>query len=102
NIINNSIDAVSLNGEIEIITRKKENLVEITFIDNGHGIKKEHIDKVFEPFFTTKEPGQGIGLGLYLTYNYIKMHNGDINIESEEGKGTKVIIEIPFEKNGYK
>ena len=99
NILNNSIEAIDKNGKIEIITKRKEDGIEINFIDNGKGIKKENIDRIFEPFFTTKEDGKG--MGLYLTYNYIQIHNGFIDIESEEGKGTKVSIFLPT-KNGNK
>ncbi len=60
--------------------------------DTGEGISQENIKKVFDPFFTTKPPGEGTGLGLSVTRNIIDMHGGLICIESEKGKGTRVII----------
>ncbi|MBC77305.1 MAG: hypothetical protein CME64_14960 [Halobacteriovoraceae bacterium] len=73
-----------------------ENLV-LSFYDNGKGIEKSYLDKIWEPFFTTKPTGSGTGLGLYLTYEIIKQHNGSINIESEEGAYAKIIVELPLE-----
>lgn len=63
--------------------------------DTGQGIPKDKLDKVFDPFFTTKPPGQGTGLGLAIIRTIVEKHRGIITIESEEGKGTKVIITLP-------
>ncbi len=63
--------------------------------DTGQGIPKDKLDKVFDPFFTTKPPGQGTGLGLAIIRTIVEKHRGIINIESEAGKGTKVIIMLP-------
>ena len=54
------------------------------------------MDKVFQPFFTTKPSGQGTGLGLSLSYDVIKAHDGTIKIETKEGEGTAFIVELPF------
>ncbi|GJQ33256.1 MAG: hypothetical protein HBSAPP04_20950 [Ignavibacteriaceae bacterium] len=59
------------------------------------GIKKENYGKLFTPFFTTKEAGRGTGLGLAIAYGIMKMHKGDINFVSEEGKGTEFFIRLP-------
>ena len=54
-------------------------------------------DKIFQPFFTTKPTGQGTGLGLSLSYDIItKGHNGHLEVEKEEGMGTRFIIVIPL------
>ncbi|MEJ7626846.1 MAG: ATP-binding protein [Ferruginibacter sp.] len=63
--------------------------------DNGNGIPQTIVDKIFQPFFTTKPTGQGTGLGLSLSYDIIKTHGGEIKVESEEGKGTTFIIQLP-------
>lgn len=63
--------------------------------DTGQGIPKDKLDKIFDPFFTTKPPGQGTGLGLAIIRTIIEKHRGIINIESEEGKGTKVTVMLP-------
>lgn len=68
----------------------------ITVSDNGTGIKKDHIAKVFEPFFTTKDVGEGTGLGLAMVFGAISAHDGLIEVESEEGKGTSFHVYLPL------
>jgi signal transduction histidine kinase len=70
--------------------------VEIKVIDNGGGIPQKIVDKIFQPFFTTKPTGQGTGLGLSLSYDIIKAHDGEIKVETKEGEGTTFIIQLPF------
>ncbi len=103
NIILNAKDAVSNkdNPMIKIGIKLKKieehhilspsNYVKITIEDNGIGIKKEHIGKIFEPFFSTKEK-KGTGLGLFSCYLIAKKHNGIIEVDSKEGKGTVFYI----------
>ncbi len=110
NIIMNSVQAFPENkGDIKIKLELLDNLSKefrnnhpnlkadryfyILIEDNGIGISRENIEKVFEPFFTTKE--KALGLGLTTAYNIIKSANGDIEIESTEGAGTKVKIFLP-------
>jgi signal transduction histidine kinase len=77
-------------------SRKGNDAVEIIISDNGNGISRPIISKIFQPFFTTKPTGEGTGLGLSMAYDIItKEHNGTIKVESEEGKGTKFIIQLP-------
>jgi len=92
NILINSLDAIENRGEIVINTFERDNYVIIEFIDNGSGISESNLKYIFDPFFTTKK--QGTGLGLSITQNIIIEHNGTIEIESEQGKGTKVIIKL--------
>lgn len=67
----------------------------ITVKDNGNGIPKNVLDKIFQPFFTTKPTGQGTGLGLSLSYDIIKAHGGELQVETEEGEGAQFIILLP-------
>ena len=68
--------------------------MQIDIIDDGCGIKKEHMEKILECFFTTKK--KGTGLGLCISKKYVDEHDGtDFFIESEEGKGTTVRISLP-------
>lgn len=74
----------------------ESDFVQISVADTGPGIPENIKDKIFQPFFTTKPTGQGTGLGLSLAYDIVKAHGGEIKFESEIGKGTKFIIEIPI------
>src|SRR4030095_16886310 len=64
----------------------------------GAGIGAEHIGRVFDPFFTTKDVGEGIGLGLSVSYGIIQEHGGDIHVESEPGRFTCFMIYLPTEQ----
>jgi len=64
----------------------------ITIKDNGPGIPDDIKDKIFQPFFTTKPTGQGTGLGLSLSYDIVKAHGGDLQVESRSGQGTSFIV----------
>jgi signal transduction histidine kinase len=75
-----------------------ETAVVVEIEDTGVGISKENLAKVFDPFFTTKLHKEGTGLGLSVTKNIIDMHRGLIEIESEKGKGTKVILDLKIHK----
>ena len=66
--------------------------VELSVQDNGGGIPEQVRDKIFQPFFTTKPTGQGTGLGLSLSYDLIKAHGGELNVQSKEGEGTSFHI----------
>jgi two-component system sensor histidine kinase PhcS len=63
--------------------------------DNGPGIPPENLARVFEPFFTTRAVGQGLGLGLSISYSVIKRHGGTLHAESELGEWTKMVFDLP-------
>ncbi len=67
--------------------------------DNGRGMPPEVIKDIFTPFYTTKQLGQGTGMGLSIVYGVVKMHAGDITVESEVGKGTSFLARIPIGGN---
>jgi len=96
NILANACQAIENIGSISITTKIDFKKLFIIIADTGCGINKEIMPKIFDPFFTTKEPGKGTGLGLSITYNIIQEHNGNIEMDSNEGKGTKVIIRLPL------
>jgi iron only hydrogenase large subunit-like protein/nitrogen-specific signal transduction histidine kinase len=100
NFINNSITAMPDGGELKFGLFGDEEKVYFSISDTGTGIPKDIISKVFDPFFTTKKAGKGTGLGLAIIYGIIKMHRGDVKVESNadpaDGQtGTKFIITIP-------
>lgn len=89
------------NPEIEIVVEGNDNEIIMSFKDNGRGMDEETTRRAFEPFYTTKPEGDGVGLGLSVSYNSIvQTHKGTLSIESEEGKGTSVIITLPYDQ-GY-
>ena len=106
NIIQNAIDSIleknekNYKKEIQIKLKTVDNFALITIKDNGMGIKEELLSKIFEPYFTTKR--HGTGLGLTNVARIIEAHNGNINIESEYKKGTKVIIKLPLMQENQK
>lgn len=101
NILDNACDAVSSDprGKIRIRSAENTGFINIRIEDTGTGIDRENLGKIFEPFFTTK--AKGTGLGLYVCQQIVKLHGGDITIESEPGKGTVVSVNLPRgTKNG--
>ncbi len=96
NILTNSAQAIEGKGCIVIATRRSGNNVLIEISDNGRGIPEENREKIFDPGFTTKGVGVGTGLGLAISYNIIREHGGDVEVESELGKGTKFRIILPL------
>ncbi len=67
----------------------------ITVKDNGNGIPKESIKRIFEPFYTTKPTGQGTGLGLSMSYDIIKNHEGELSVNAKTGEFTEFTIRLP-------
>ena len=81
---------------IWLTTRRKEDVAEIRFKDNGPGIPSEVIDRIFNPFFTTKPTGKGTGLGLSICSDIVREHGGDIQVTSEPGEYTEMLITLPL------
>jgi len=101
NMMINAAEAMPRGGTLAITTRlstdkNDKKHVEIIFSDTGIGIPKENIPKLFDPFFTTKV--SGTGLGLAVSYGIIKQHKGNIQVESQVGRGSTFIISLPVEK----
>ena len=93
NIVINALQATPEGGSVTIATRQADGLHEIRFSDSGPGIAADTLARVFEPFFTTKP--DGTGLGLAITRKIIEAHNGTLEMESELGTGTTVIVRLP-------
>ena len=81
---------------IWLTTRRKEDVAEIRFKDNGPGIPPEVVDRIFNPFFTTKPTGKGTGLGLSICSDIVREHGGDIQVTSEPGEYTEMVITLPL------
>ena len=78
------IDTIASNGHVEIVFR-----------DNGKGIPQREIAKLFSPFFTTKPTSKGTGLGLFMARDIIETHKGKIEIHSQEGEFTEIMMTLP-------
>ncbi|MFO8030114.1 MAG: ATP-binding protein [Cyclonatronaceae bacterium] len=105
NIVENALDSMwnhkkKANGdyrpEIKITSRRTDGHVEIRISDNGPGISDQIKEKIFEPFFTTKPTGEGTGLGLSLSYDFItQIHNGKLELGEPELGGATFVISLP-------
>ncbi len=82
NLASNAFHAMGSAGKLTVTTGGDADRVTIAVADTGAGIPAENIKKIFEPFFTTKGRGEGTGLGLAVTYGIVKMHRGEITVES--------------------
>jgi two-component system NtrC family sensor kinase len=100
NLLLNAAQAIDREGQIFLKAWQEEETVLFSVADTGSGIPEENLNQIFEPFFTTKEAGQGTGLGLGLSYEIVKKHQGEILVESEIGKGTTFTVRIPINAKG--
>ncbi|MCP4268745.1 MAG: response regulator [Candidatus Brocadiaceae bacterium] len=94
NIINNALDAMPDGGNISFSTWSGENTVFVSIADTGAGMSEETKRCIFDHFFTTKK-ALGTGLGMSLAYGIISRHGGNIEVESDVGKGTKFTLQFP-------
>ena len=95
NIINNALDAMPGGGSLSFHTWAEEKTLFVTISDTGMGMGKTVQRNVFDPFFTTKI-GVGTGLGMSTAYGIVVRHGGEIEVESEEGKGSRFTIRLPL------
>ena len=102
NLIHNAMDAVEgrMDATIWVRTYFDGGMITIEVADNGIGIPPTILEKIFEPFFTTKETEKGIGLGLSLSFEFLKSMNGTISVKSEPGSGTTFTVTLPAGDDG--
>jgi signal transduction histidine kinase len=100
NIIQNALEAMADDGGTLSVTLTSQTLksetrprISVEFQDTGKGMDSVVVSRVFDPFFTTK--ASGTGLGLSISHELVRAHGGDIKIDSQEGRGTNVMITIP-------
>lgn len=96
NLVSNAIDAIDGQGEIAITTGRRDSMFFVSVADTGKGIPAAQLERIFEPFYTTKPVGEGTGLGLSISYGIVRRHGGAIEVRSEEGRGTEMIVNIPL------
>jgi signal transduction histidine kinase len=97
NLLLNARDAMPDGGDLDISTAYDEEAREVSveIADTGHGIAPETLPHVFDPFFTTKPAGAGTGLGLAVCYGIVTAHGGRIEVEPNNGRGTRVHVTLP-------
>lgn len=100
NMLSNASHAVGEGGVITVRTRRDGTSVVVEITDTGRGISKDNLERIFDPGFTTKGVGVGTGLGLSISYNIVKKHHGDIDVQSDVGKGTTMRIRLPISQPG--
>lgn len=100
NLVGNALAAMPDGGVLTVRLTDEADRIMLQIVDTGTGIKKENLSRIFDPFFTTKQLGVGTGLGLAVTYGIVKMHHGDIRVESNSDPakgqtGTTFKISLP-------
>ena len=100
NIIQNSLDVLSVSGTLTLSTSSTSDSVEISIRDNGPGIPKEDQAQLFQPFFSYGKKN-GTGLGLSIVKKIIESHNGELWFETTTGKGTTFFIRLPRNQSLY-
>jgi len=97
----NALDAMPQGGNLWVTTKldREESVVRIIVRDDGCGIPAEILQHMFEPFLTTKETGRGVGLGLAISRSILERHNGNIEVQSEVGRGTTFTVTLPWDES---
>jgi signal transduction histidine kinase len=100
NLLTNAIHAVNSEGTITIAIEDVGDGQVVTVSDTGPGIPRENLNKIFEPFFSTKSPGQGTGLGLFVSRGIVEKLGGTVEVVSKIGQGARFSIRLPKHLNG--
>jgi signal transduction histidine kinase len=96
NLIVNAFQAVSGSGTVSVSSVREGDFVSVRVRDDGCGIPTELQHRLFEPFFTTKPADHGTGLGLYISYQIVRAHSGEIRVNSRPGAGSTFEVRLPL------
>ena len=94
NVTRNALQAMPGGGSLRLALVQNGRRVEVRVADTGGGIAPEHLDRIFDPFFTTKP--DGTGLGLSIVHGIVQRHGGEVDVESDVGRGTTVTLRLPL------
>ncbi len=100
-VVNGAHAVVAGEGKLRLEARRDGDWLSLEVEDNGCGIPKENLSRVCDPFFTTKAPGKGTGLGLSLASQIMQAARGELKIDSEVGRGTRVLLRIPLAETAH-
>jgi len=95
-IVKNAVDASAAGARVSLAAELVDDALQISILDRGEGMNEAVLERALDPFFTTKEPGQGMGLGLFLARSTFERLGGSLRIESRPGVGTRVIVALPI------
>jgi hypothetical protein len=95
NLVLNARDAMEEGGTLRIETSHDDVSARVVVADTGSGIPPATLARIFDPFFTTKGAKKGTGLGLSVSYGIVREHGGDIEVSSQEGRGTRFLLTFP-------
>ncbi len=98
NLLSNALKYTPAGGDIFVSLKDEGEKLRLDVRDTGKGIEKEETDKIFERFFQAKGAASGTGIGLALVKSFVELHHGQVWVESELGKGSDFIVEIPREQ----
>lgn len=95
NLVTNALQATPADGSVRVTAAPWGDGVELSVADTGQGIAPENLERIFEPFFSTKPPGEGTGLGLYVSNSIVRELGGTMEVQSELGQGAQFTIRLP-------
>jgi signal transduction histidine kinase len=95
NLLSNALHAIGSKGTITLTLKNACDHTTFTVYDTGPGIPRENLQKIFEPFFSTKPPGEGTGLGLFVTRGIVEKLGGTVEVESKIGQGASFCVRLP-------
>lgn len=98
NLVKNAVEAMPRGGGLTVTAAGRGAVLEVRFSDTGFGMAEDVKERIFDAFFTTKHAVKGVGLGLPVCWGIVRGHGGRILVESEEGRGTTVIVVLPADR----
>ena len=101
NLAINAIQSMEAGGALTIKTSRDNGFCVIAVKDTGKGIPEDILPRIFDPFFTTKGVGEGTGLGLSVSKGIVEQHNGTIEVWTEIGKGTNIVVKLPIDGTNF-
>lgn len=96
NLIRNAVQAIDGAGEIELSSGRIDDTVWVEIGDTGEGIAEAQLPRIFDPFYTTRPVGSGTGMGLNVVYRIMENHGGSVEVNSKEGRGTRIRVYLPI------